>query len=188
MAKRKTDTQAQSHLPADDELVNLTAEPPKENTAAPITAPLGTEGTPPLREPGDDTSTEQAAESRKASWVSRTTIAVPLTEEAKRDHTKGEVARYSDGYSQGVGVRIDSPDKEFRPSQEVTEPLKEEHPYRESMRWNKREFHKKTIGRRQDGSERSPVGERLDAEERFEDMVERRKQQIDKASGGRTPS
>jgi hypothetical protein len=110
-----------------------------------------------------------------------------LTEEAKRDHAKGEVARYIDGYSQGVGARIDSPDQEFRPSEQVKEPLKEQHPYRESMRWNKEQFHKKTIGRRRDGSERSPVAERLDAEERFEEMVQRRKNEIDKPSGGRDP-
>jgi hypothetical protein len=186
MAKRKNATQPLSDLPAEAESVNVTAEPPKENPTAQTTPPLAAEGKPAtLREPGDDTPPEQAAESRKASWAPRTVIAVPLTEEAKRDHTKGEVARYIDGYGQGVGARIDSPDREFRPSEEVKGPLKEERPYRESMRWNKEQFHKKTIGRRRDGSERSPVGERLDAEERFEEMVERRKNEIGKAGGGR---
>jgi hypothetical protein len=188
MAKRKTATQPHSDLPADDEIVHLTAEPPKENPAADTTPPLTAQSSSPApRQPGDDTPPQQAAEPRKAGWAPRTTIAVPLTEEAKRDHTKGEVARYIDGYNSGVGARIDSPDPAFRPSDEVKEPLKEEHPHRESMRWNKEQFHKKTIGKRQDGRERSPVGERLDAEERFEDMVERRKSEIGKTGGGKVP-
>jgi hypothetical protein len=187
MSKRRP-TAAETNAPADDEIVNLTAEPPRENPAAQTAAPLAAEGKPAtLREPGDDTAVEPAAEQRKSSWAPRTTIAVPLTEEAKRDHTKGEVARYIDGYNSGVGARIDSPDAAFRPSEEVKEPLKEEHPYRESMRWNKEQFHKKTIGERQDGRERSPVGERLDAEERFEEMVARRKNEIDKTGGGKVP-
>jgi hypothetical protein len=186
MAKRKDATQPHSDLPAGDETVHVTAEPPKENPPAQSTTPLGAESPPPTsREPGDDSATEPSPKQRKAGWAPRTTIAVPLTEEAKRDHTKGEVARYIDGYGQGVGARIDSPDSEFRPSEEVKEPLKEEHPYRESMRWNKKAFHKKVVGKHRDGSERSPVGERLDAEERFEEMVERRKNEINKADGGR---
>jgi hypothetical protein len=167
MSKRKTAEQTPENLPPAD------IAPPSA-AATPATS----------REPGEETESEQSAEQRKSSWAPRATIAVPLTEEAKRDRTRGEVARYIDGYSQGVGARIDSPDQEFRPSPDVTEPLKEEHPYRESMRWNKEQFHKKTVGRRRDGSERSPVGERLDAEERFEEMVERRKGEIDKTGGG----
>jgi len=183
--KRKTAESAQDNMPADDETVNPTAEASMTTPATQATSPLGTDGKPSSqREPGDDTAAEQSAQQRQSSWAPRTTIAVPLTEEAKRDHTKGEVARYIDGYTTGVGARIDSPDKDFRPSEEVKGPLKEEHPYRESMRWNKENFHKKVIGKRRDGSERSPVGERLDAEERFEDMVQRRRDEIDKASGG----
>jgi hypothetical protein len=99
MAKRKDATPPHSNLPADDEIVHLTAEPPKENPAARTTAPISAEGTPPTsREPGDDAATEPSPEQRKAGWAPRATIAVPLTEEAKRDHTKGEVARYIDGY------------------------------------------------------------------------------------------
>jgi hypothetical protein len=165
-----------------------TAEHTQENPPPADIAPPSAAATPATaREPGEETAAEQAAEQRKSNWAPRATIVVPLTEEAKRDLTKGEVARYIDGYSQGVGVRIDSPDKEFRPSEAVKEPLKEEHPYRESMRWNKKEFHKKVVGKRRDGGERSPVGERLDAEERFEEMVERRKGEIDKAGGGKVP-
>jgi hypothetical protein len=168
---------------------------PPSTSAAESTPPLGAEGTSPtLREPGVASAAEQAAEPNKSSWAARTTIAVPLTEEAKRDHTKGEVARYVDGYNSGVGARIDSPDQDFRPSEEVKEPLKEEHPYRESMRWNdkilhndKKTFHKQVKGQRRDGSERSPVGERLDAEERFEEMVERRRNEIEKTDGGKVP-
>ena len=74
-----------------------------------------------------------------------------------------------------------------RPSEDVKGALKEEHPRRESMRWNKKHFHKKVSGKRPDGSERSPVAERLDAEGRFEEMVLRRREEIDKASGGKTP-
>lgn len=178
MAKRKDATQAQPSTPAEESAT-----------------PLGEEGnSPTLREPGNDSATGQAAEPNKSSWAARTTIAVPLTEEAKRDHTKGEVARYVDGYNSGVGARIDSPDQDFRPSEEVKEPLKEEHAYRESMRWNdrilhndKKTFHKPVKGQRRDGNERSPVGERLDAEERFEEMVERRRNEIEKTDGGKVP-
>jgi hypothetical protein len=173
MTKRKTADQTQDIATTDAGIASLT----------------GAEGTSPtLREPGDDSAREQAAESNKSSWSPRTTIAVPLTEEAKRDHTKGEVARYIDGYNyEGVGVRIDSPDPAFRPSEDVKAALKEEHPRRDSMRWNKKDFHKKVTGKRQDGSERNPVAERLDSEGRFEDMVQRRREEIDKASGGKTP-
>jgi hypothetical protein len=172
------------------------AEQAQPSTSAAESAPpLGAEGTSPTpREPGVDSATETSSEQKKSNWAPRTTIAVPLTEEAKRDHTKGEVARYIDGYNSGVGARIDSPDPDFRPSEEVKEPLKEEHAYRESMRWNdkivhndKKTFHKKVTGKRADGSERSPVGERLDSEGRFEEMVERRREEIDKASGGKVP-
>jgi hypothetical protein len=192
-AKRKTAhqtaEQAADSTPAAAALTSPTeAAPPTENPATLASQPPSAEGKQPsLREPGDDAASEPSAEPRKASWAPRTTIAVPLTEEAKRDHTRGEVARYIDGYDTGVGARIDSPDKEFRPSEEVKEPLKEEHPYRESMRWNKKDFHKKVIGQRPDGSERRPVAERLDAEERFEDMVQRRRAEIDKADSGKTP-
>src|SRR5579884_3580766 len=166
--KRKTADQAQDNAPAEDETVNPTAEASTANPAVQAASPLGTDGNPSTqREPGDDT-TEKAAGPQKSSWAPRTTIAVPLTEEAKRDHTKGEVARYVDGYNyEGVGVRIDSPDPTFRPSEDVKAALKEEHPYRESMRWNKKDFHKKVSGKRPDGSERSPVAERLDSEGRF---------------------
>jgi hypothetical protein len=184
--RRKTADQTQDSTPAEDETVQPTTEDSTANPAAQAASPLGTDGKPSTqREPGDDTAAQKATNQQKSSWAPRTTIAVPLTEEAKRDHTKGEVARYIDGYSQGVGARIDSPDKDFRPSEDVKAPLKEEHPYRESMRWNKVNFHKKVIGKRRDGSERSPVGERLDAEERFEDMVQRRRSEIDKADGGK---
>jgi hypothetical protein len=167
--KRKTAEQTQDNPLTEEEAVNPAAQPP---TAAS------------QREPGDDAAADQAAEQKKSSWAPRTTIAVPLTEEAKRDHTKGEVARYIDGYNyEGVGARIDSPDPAFRPSEEVKAALKEEHSYRDSMRWNKKDFHKKVTGKRQDGSERRPVAERLDAEERFEDMVQRRRAEIDKADG-----
>jgi hypothetical protein len=187
MAKRKAAEQAQQTTTADDEIVNLTAEPPKPNPAVDAAPPLGTEGKSPiLREPGDDAAAEPSAEPRRSSWAPRTTIAIPLTEEAKRDHTKGEVARYIDGYNLGVGARIDSPDPDFRPSEDVKAALKDEHPGRESMRWNKEAFHKKVIGQRKDGSERSPVAERLDAEERFEDMVQRRREEI-KNPGGKVP-
>ncbi|MGH7170116.1 MAG: hypothetical protein ACRELG_07560 [Gemmataceae bacterium] len=186
-SKRKTAEQAQDHTPAGDETIHGTAETATAHQAAQTAVPPGTDGNPPAarREPGDDSAAEAAAGQHKSSWAPRTTIAVPLTEEAKRDHTKGEVARYSDGYNyEGVGARIDSPDKDFRPSEDVKAALKEEHPYRESMRWNKKDFHKKVSGRRPDGSERSPVAERLDAEGRFEDMVLRRRDEIEKAGGG----
>jgi hypothetical protein len=144
------------------------------------------------REHGDETATEQVAEQKKSSWQPRTTIAVPLTEEAKRDQTKGEVARHVDGYnSRGVGVRIDSPNDSYRPSDHVKEALKEQHPGRDALRWNtevfdKKAYRKRVIGRRKDGSERNPVAERLDTEDRFEEMVRRRKEEIDK-DGGRDP-
>lgn len=146
----------------------------------------------PSRDQGDYTATEPAAERKKSSWQPRTTIAVPLTEEAKRDHTKGEVARHVDGYnSRGVGVRIDSPDDSYRPSDYVKEPLKEEHQGRDALRWNtealdKRTHYKRVAGRRKGGSERNPVAERLDTEGRFEEMVRRRKEEIGK-DGGRDP-
>ncbi len=179
MTKRKTADQAQDNTLTENEVVNPAASPPAAASQ---------------RQSGNDTAAEQAAAPNKSSWAARTTIAVPLTEEAKRDHTKGEVARYVDGYNSGVGTRIDSPDQDFRPSEEVKEPLKEEHAYRESMRWNdkilhndKKTFHKQVKGQRRDGSERSPVGERLDAEERFEEMVERRRNEIEKTDGGKVP-
>lgn len=186
MTKRKTAEQEQDTAPAGDAIIHNTAAPlqgqPAANTASPPDAEAKRLT---VREPGDDSAT---AEQKKASWAPRTTIAVPLTEEAKRDQTKGEVARYIDGYnSGGVGARIDSPDTAFRPSEDVKGALKEEHPYRESMRWNKKDFHKKVVGKRKDGSERSPVAERLDAEERFEEMVERRRAENDKAGGGKAP-
>lgn len=169
-SKRKTAEPAQDNTLNEDGAVNLAAQP---STAAS------------QREPGDDTAADQVSGQKKSSWAPRTTIAVPLTEEAKRDHTKGEVARYIDGYNyEGVGARIDSPDPEFRPSEEVKAALKDEHRYRESMRWNKKDFHKKVTGKRKDGSERSPVAERLDAEERFEDMVQRRRAEIGTADDG----
>lgn len=56
----KRNTQAQSHLPADDELVNLTAEPPKDNPAA-ETAPAQE------RLPSDDT---------RKSWVKKASVIV----------------------------------------------------------------------------------------------------------------
>lgn len=141
----------------------------------------------PTGEPGDDTVTENAAEHQKSSWEPRSTISIPLTEEAKRDHTKGEVARHIDGYnSRGVGVRIDSQDDSYRPSDYVKEPLKEQHQGHDALRWNKEVFHKKVTGRRKDGSERNPVAERLDTEDRFEEMVRRRKEEIGK-DGGRDP-
>jgi hypothetical protein len=195
MTRRKTAEQTQSNTPADEGIPTLTEQPPAANPAEEAAPSLGTDGnTPAMREPGDDSATELSAEQKKSSWAPRTTIAVPLTEEAKRDHTKGEVARYIDGYNAGVGVRIDSPDTEFRPSEEVKAPLKEEHPYRDSMRWNQKilhnnqkTFHKEVAGQRRDGSERSPVAERLDAEERFEEMVQRRRAENDKTGGGKTP-
>lgn len=212
--KRKTADQAQDITTTDAGTATLPEQQPAANptaeTASPAAAavsqkpPAGQESSPPLgsdgkhhtmHEPGDDTAVEQSAGQKKSSWAPRTTIAVPLTEEAKRDHTKGEVARYIDGYNyEGVGARIDSPDPDFRPSQDVKAALKEEHPYRESMRWNdrilhndKKTFQKKVTGKRPDGSERSPVGERLDGEGRFEEMVLRRRDEIEKAGGGRTP-
>lgn len=144
------------------------------------------------REQGDDTATEPAAEQKKSSWQPRTTIAVPLTEEAKRDHTKGEVARHVDGYnSRGVGVRIDSPNDSYRPSEYVKEALKEQHPDRDALRWDtqtfdRKAYRKRVTGRRKGGSERNPVAERLDTEGRFEEMVRRRKEEIGK-DGGRDP-
>ncbi|HTU90634.1 MAG TPA: hypothetical protein VMF69_11215 [Gemmataceae bacterium] len=186
--KRKIAEQAQDNSTlASDETAFGAASTQTASQAAQTAAPLATADTPTaLREPGAD---DPAAEHRKASWAPRTTIAVPLTQEAKRDHTKGEVARYIDGYNfEGVGARIDSPDQGFRPSEEVKEALKEEHPYRESMRWNKKHFHKKVSGKRPDGSDRSPVAERLDAEGRFEDMVLRRREEIEKPGGsGKAP-
>jgi hypothetical protein len=181
MAKRKTAEKTQEIAPAGDEIGTLAATPPKETPAAEKAAQA------PEREPGDDTTTEQAAGQKKSSWATRTTIAVPLTEEAKRDHTKGEVARYVDGYDRGVGARIDSPDPDFRPSEAVKEALKEEHSNRESMRWNSKDFRKQTEGERKDGRQRNPIAERLDAEERFEEMVQRRRGELEKPSGGKTP-
>ena len=169
-------------------------EPPSKNQVADVDNPPGV--TPPVelssREHGGETATQQAAERKKSSWQPRTTIAVPLTEEAKRDHTKGEVARHVDGYnSRGVGVRIDSPDDSYRPSDYVKEPLKEHHPGHDALRWNtevfdKKAYRKRVTGRRKGGPERDPVAERLDAEERFEEMVRRRKEEIGK-DGGRDP-
>ncbi len=185
--KRKIAEQAQDNISAEDETVHPTAETSAANSAPQATSPLGTDGKPSTqREPGDDSAAEQSAQQNKSSWAPRTTIAVSLTEEAKRDHTKGEVARYIDGYNyEGVGARIDSPDKEFRPSEDVKAALKEDHPRRDSMRWNKKDFHKKVSGKRPDGSERSPVAERLDAEDRFTEMVQRRREEIDKERGGK---
>jgi len=191
MTKHKTAQQPSA--PAADEAHDVTAAPPKDNPVPETAPPLNSEGLP-STEPDDDSAVEPSDDQKKSSWAPRTTIAVPLTEEAKRDHTKGEVARYIDGYSQGVGARIDSPDEEFRPSEDVKEALKEEHPKRESMRWTDRilhndqkTFNKQVKGQRRDGSERNPVAERLDGEERFADMVLRRRDEIEKA-GVKMPS
>ncbi len=181
--RRKTAAQSQGQAPAHP-TVELAGTP--ETNPVPAAAAAS-------REPGDDTAAEASVGPRKSGWAARSTIAVPLTEEAKRDRTKGEVARYLDGYSRGVGARIDSPDPQFRPSPDVTEPLKEEHPSREPMRWNKQVFageevfHKPVTGHGRGGKERNPVAERLDGEERFAEMVERRRGEIDKSGGGKTP-
>ena len=183
--KHKTASETANPLPAADS-APLSTEPPKDHPEAQTTPPRSEASQqPPVREPGDDTASEPAA-AKKDNWKPWTDIAVPLTEEAKRDHTKGEVARHHEGYNyHGVGVRIDSPDESFRPSEYVKEPLKEAHPGRESMRWNREEFHKKVAGTRRDGSQRNPVAERLDAEDRFAEMVQRRREELDKADGGR---
>ena len=184
--KRKIAEQVQDSTTTDAETTTLAGQAPVANSAADAATPTdGQQQT--LREPGDDTAADRSAGQKKSRWAPRTTIAIPLTEEAKRDHTKGEVARYIDGYNDGVGVRIDSPDKSFRPSEDVKAPLKEDHPHRDSMRWNKKDFHKKVAGTRPDGRERNPVAERLDGESRFEEMVQRRREEIEKADGGKTP-
>jgi hypothetical protein len=66
MAKRKTADQALNTTPADDEIVTLTAEPPKANPAA-ETAALA-----PERQPGDDTK----------SWAKQATASVIVDPEA----------------------------------------------------------------------------------------------------------
>lgn len=124
------------------------------------------------REPGVES---EEPKREPMNWEPRTTIAVPLDEAAKADHTKGEVARYIDGYNAGVDVRIDSPDNDFRPSQHVNEPLKEDRKGRNRFQWKKRAWHKHV--------KNNPVGERLDAESRFEEMVQRRKAEINPDSG-----
>jgi hypothetical protein len=108
----------------------------------------------------------------------RSTTLYPLAHAEGQKQSDGEVARYfDDRNSGGVSARIDSPDKEFRPSPHVNEPLKEEHEGRNKMRWKdmpqfdgKRRWHKEV--------KNNPIGERLDAEERFEEMVKRRKEEI----------
>jgi hypothetical protein len=127
------------------------------------------------KQPTQATHGEQPKEEARKP---NTMIAVPLDEAATREAGKGEVARYFDDYnSGGVSTRIDSPDPEFRPSQRVNEPLKEEHEGRNKMRWQdkpqyggKKRWHKETRNH--------PVAERLDAEDRFEEMVRRRKEEI----------
>jgi hypothetical protein len=57
----------------------------------------------------------------------------------------------------------------------VNEPLKEPHEGRNRMQWKDKTWHKEVRN--------NPVGERLDAEDRFEEMVKRRKQEIE----GHTP-
>lgn len=182
--KHKTAGETANSLPDAEGNAPLSAEPPKDHPEAQTSPPRSVASQqPPVREPGDDTASEPPA-AKKGNYMPWTDIAVPLTEEAKRDHTKGEVARHREGYNyHGVGVRIDSPDESFRPSEYVKESLKEEHPGRESMRWNRQEFHKKVAGSRRDGSQRNPVAERLDAEDRFTDMVQRRREELEKAGG-----
>jgi hypothetical protein len=123
------------------------------------------------REPGDDSQSEQ--QTQKAGWQPWNSISIPLDEAAKRDHTKGEVARYTEGYNAGVGMRIDSSDPNFIPSAQVNEPVKENHEGRQTPRWKnkfgKKLWHKET--------KHNPVAERLDAEGRFEEMAKRRKEE-----------
>jgi hypothetical protein len=109
----------------------------------------------------------------------RTVIAVPLDDTAKRKHQEGEVARYfDDGTLKGVSARIDSPDQDFRLSEHVTGPLKEDHERRNKMRWKDRpEFQGKK--RWHKNVRDNPVAERLDAEGRFEEMAKRRKDEIE---------
>jgi hypothetical protein len=66
MAKRKTAEQTLDTTPADDEIVTLTAEPPKANTAAENAALA------PERQPDDDTK----------SWAKQTTASVIVDPEA----------------------------------------------------------------------------------------------------------
>jgi hypothetical protein len=67
MSKRKSAATAEeTTAPADDELVNLTAEPPKPNPTAEQAALA------PQRQPGDDT----------ASWVKQSTASVIIDPEA----------------------------------------------------------------------------------------------------------
>ncbi len=99
----------------------------------------------------------------------RSTIAMPLGD--------GSVAHYTDeGNFQGVGISREHPDPNFRPSSHVLEPLKEEHQGVKKHRWDKpsKSWIKRNIGN-------NPVAERLDSEERFEEVVKRSREEIDKS-------
>lgn len=133
------------------------------------------------REPGDNTATEQPAEqARKSSWAPRSTLSIPIGEEAKKDASKGEVLKLVDGFNAGVGIEITSPDPNFKPSPDVLAPIKAEEQGTRRPQWTQPEgfpkklWHKKT--------REHPVAVRLDMENRAEAAAERLKAEREKAS------
>jgi hypothetical protein len=99
----------------------------------------------------------------------------PVITEVIEDAKSGQVttARYIDGYWAGVGVSLEFPTAEERPSDAVKEPLKETRQYgkreQKGMRWRRdlepKQWHKP------EGA--NPVATRLETEGRFADAVKK---------------
>jgi hypothetical protein len=72
-----------------------------------------------------------------------------------------------------VAVSFENPDSNYRPSAAALEPLKEDHPGRNRLRYKKPRWHKEV--------KNNPVAERLDAEARFAESVKREREEQAKA-------
>lgn len=115
----------------------------------------------------EEMPTTEAAVESAVKDMPKARITVPLPD--------GSTARYFDeGNYRGVAIQLEHPDESFRPSANVLEPLKEAHEGRKRHQWYKgsQAWVKRNIGD-------NPIGERLDSEGRFQEMVARRKAEIE---------
>ncbi|MBV9124680.1 MAG: hypothetical protein JO112_15090 [Planctomycetes bacterium] len=114
------------------------------------------------QEPNELPAPAANAQEKKLSWQPR-----PVITEALPDGSK---VKLIDGYNAGVDITIEHPDLNFRPSQNVLEPIKERHEGRNTPRYNQKHWHKKVRN--------NPITERLDMEDRHAEAVKRRKEEL----------